>query len=91
MAVTADIGAPALRLGPGAITALAILLAGAVPTVLAPYLPWLAVWPLEWTLPVKDWIGAGLTWFLELIKPAARLVSAGLSLPMSGATWALSG
>lgn len=49
-----------------------------------------STWPKELTVPANVWIGDGLGWFLELIKPTMRLFSALLSFPMEGMTWLLS-
>ncbi len=69
-------------LAPGARAALIVLAVGAVCLALGPQLPWLIKWPDSLTVPATDWIGAGLTWFLEGIKPAARVLSAALAYPM---------
>lgn len=69
----------------GAIAALVALVVGALCMVLTPYLPWLVKFPAEWALPATRWIDVGLTWFLNLIKPAARLFSAALAHPMGWA------
>ncbi|GMG81706.1 ABC transporter permease subunit [Paralimibaculum aggregatum] len=85
----AALAAPAWRLGPGERTALVVVLAGLVSALLAPLLPWVAAWPDAWVLPVTERVGSGLGWFLDLIKPAARLVSGALAWPMAGTTWLL--
>lgn len=72
-------------LGPGAMAALVALLTGAICIALEPLLPWLVKFPDAWSLPAAEWIGAGLTWFLGLIKPAMRVVSALLAYPMDWA------
>lgn len=77
------------RIGPGETVALVILVAAVAVTLLAPHLPWLAVWPETWTVPATEWIGAGLTWLLEAIKPVARFFSAILSVPMTAVNWLL--
>ncbi len=62
--------------------ALIVAIVGALCLVLSPSLPWLGKFPDTLTLPMTEWIGTGLTWFLEQIKPAARLFSGALSYPM---------
>ena len=62
-------------LTPGAIAALAVVVTALVCLALEPYLPWLVTWPETLTLPATEWIGAGLTWLLEGIKPVARWFS----------------
>lgn len=70
---------------PGVLASCTVALVGALCLVLVPYLPWLGAWPKGLTFPATAWIGTGLTWFFELIKPAARLVSALLAYPMGWA------
>ncbi|HSF95479.1 MAG TPA: ABC transporter permease subunit [Thermohalobaculum sp.] len=85
----APLAALTSRLGPGGNAALVAVLVGAACLVLAPVLPWLSKYPDGWTLPVTEWIGAGLTWLLEGIKPAARWFSEMLAYPMRGANFVL--
>ncbi|MEL6477252.1 MAG: ABC transporter permease subunit [Pseudomonadota bacterium] len=66
-----------------------ILLAGLASALLAPVLPFISKWPDAWTLPVAEWVGAGLGWLLEAVKPAARAFSALLSYPMAATNWLL--
>lgn len=76
---------------PGARAALIALAAGAICVLLTPYLPTLLnSWPDALTVPANSWIGGGLVWLLEGIKPIMRGVSFVLSYPMVGATWLLS-
>ncbi len=74
-------------LTPGVRAAWVALLVGAACLLLEPMLPWLVKWPKAWSPPMTEWVGVGLTWFLNLIKPAARMVSFLLSYPMTGANW----
>ncbi len=74
-----------LNMTTGTIAALIAVLTGAFCMLLEPTLPWLVTWPAGWSLPMSDWIGTSLTWFLELIKPAMRAFSMLLAYPMSGA------
>lgn len=80
---------PFASLTPGATAALITLLVGMACLVLGPYVPWLAKWPAALTLPATEWVGTGLTWVLEGIKPAARGFSAVLRYPMDWANFAL--
>ncbi|MEB8389206.1 ABC transporter permease subunit [Rhodobacteraceae bacterium KMM 6894] len=77
----------ALSLTPGTMAALVVLAVGAACMALAPMFPWLVKFPANWTLPATHWIDVGLTWFLTLIKPAARLASGVLAYPMAGTKW----
>jgi glycine betaine/proline transport system permease protein len=85
------LGSPAAasRIGPGATVALIILAGAVVSAVLSPHLSWLTAWPVQWTLPVTEWIGSGLGWLLETVKPVARLFSAVLTVPMAAVNWLL--
>ena len=58
--------------------------AGALCLLLAPYWSWIGAWPEALTLPATSWIGISVTALFDVLKPAARLVSAFLSYPM---TW----
>ncbi|WP_369682722.1 hypothetical protein [Roseovarius sp. M141] len=73
------------QLSPGTIAALVVLATGALCMVLVPHLPWLDRFPGDWALPMARWVDTGLTWFLNLIKPGARMFSAGLAYPMGWA------
>ncbi|MEI4195250.1 ABC transporter permease [Roseovarius sp. E0-M6] len=79
--------ATARRLSPGAWAAMVTILTGAICLALEPYAPWLFEFPSDWALPMTEWIGAGLGWFLEAIKPAMRVVSAALGGAMDGSNW----
>lgn len=70
------------RYGVGAVAAFVTLVVGALCIVLTPVFPWLVKFPADFTLPVAEWVGAGLTWFLEGVKPAARWFSRMLAYPM---------
>lgn len=84
--MTLALAAPAgRRLGPGETAALVILAGGALIFALAPLVPWIAAWPAAWTAPATEWIGAALTWALDLAKPVARGFSWALGFPMAGA------
>nr|WP_238987496.1 ABC transporter permease subunit [Roseovarius dicentrarchi] len=75
-------GSTGRRPGAGTIAALVVLATGALCMALVPHLPWLGQFPDAWTLPMSAWIDTWLTWFLNLIKPGARLLSAALAYPM---------
>lgn len=66
----------------GTIAALIVLCVGAACWIASPHLAWLSAWPEHLTLPAVKWIGSTLTGLFEIIKPVARLVSAGLVYPM---------
>ncbi len=91
----ADSDMPANRggiaLSTGAMAALIALLTGAICVALEPMAPWLVKFPDAWTLPAAEWIGTGLSWFLDLIKPAMRGLSALLAYPMAWANTLLTG
>lgn len=74
---------------PGTRVAALTLLVGAACLLLAPVLPWLSQWPDALTIPATRWIGDGVTWAAELLKPAARVVSYLLSFPMRWITFVL--
>jgi len=77
------------QLRAGSLAALAALAVGVACLLLEPVAPWLIKWPTNWELPLTDWVGSSLTWFIESIKPAARAFSAILGYPMSWANRAL--
>ncbi|MFW8636249.1 ABC transporter permease [Cribrihabitans pelagius] len=74
----------------GAWAALLAVTAGALCLALEGVAPWLWKFPAAWVLPATDWVGAGLEWFLALIKPAARAFSALMFYPMDWANALLS-
>ncbi len=83
-----SVAAPLPRLAglsPASIAAMITLIVGALCVALEPTLPWLVKYPAAWSIPASDWIGSALTWFLGLIKPAMRIISAGLAYPMDWA------
>lgn len=73
---------PDIRLTPGRLAAI-ITAIGAFCILTAPYLPWLVKWPEAWALPATEWIGAGVTWLVTGIKPAARFMTTLLAFPMA--------
>ncbi|KGJ03243.1 glycine betaine/proline transport system permease protein [Paracoccus halophilus] len=76
-------------LSPAIRAALLTLIVGMVCMLLAPYLGWLQKWPASMTLPATEWIGAAVTWLVELIKPLARWGAWLLSYPMGWAAFIL--
>ena len=79
-------GAAAPRgLTPGTWAAIVAGLTGAICMLLGPLLPWLVQYPAAWTVPATEWIGFGPGGFLDFIKPAMRVISAGLDYPMDWA------
>ena len=77
------------QLTPGTRAALLTLLVGALGLALEGRVAWLPDWPDAWTVPMADWISAGLGWLFDLIRPAVRLLSAALEVPMVAVNWAL--
>ena len=86
-----DIELPLAERGPvmtrGVVAALVTLIAGAISLTLEPYVPWLVNWPDAWALPMTQWIGDGLGWFLLLIKPVMRVFSGFLGFGMEASNW----
>ena len=74
-----------LRRSSAEYTAIVIVASAIVFALLSQFLPWIAQWPAEWTLPATSWIGSTIGGMLETLKPFARAVSALLGLPMNGA------
>lgn len=82
LAALAGQGRATPELTPAVRAAAFILLVGAACMALRPYAPWLVAWPDFLTLPVTEWLGTGLSWLFDLLKPAARFLSAMLAHPM---------
>ncbi len=82
-------GVISARPSPGILSALVVLMAGALCLALEPVAPWLVRYPESWTLPATDWVGAFLEWLLAGIKPVARWFSWLLGYPMLWANAAL--
>lgn len=74
---------------PGTLAALTVVLIGVACLLLSSRFPWLTAWPDNLTLPIRAWIGAGLTTLFDAIKPATRLISTILAYPMDGAQYVL--
>lgn len=87
---TARLGALAAPT-PGTKAATVAVLIGAICLLLGPSLPWLVKWPDAWTIPATEWIGISLDWFLNLIKPVARIFSMLLRYPMDWANTLFTG
>ncbi len=45
-------------------------------------LPWLKAWPVDWLLPLADWINAAMDALAPALKPTTRILSATLEWPM---------
>ncbi|MEX0281744.1 MAG: glycine/betaine ABC transporter permease, partial [Arenibacterium sp.] len=82
--------APRFEATTGVWAALITTLVGALCLALGPHLTWLVGWPAALTLPMTDWVGAGLTWFLEGIKPVARGFSVAMQYVMEASNWVFS-
>ncbi|MGR3615333.1 MAG: ABC transporter permease [Paracoccaceae bacterium] len=77
------------RLGKGGLAALITLAVGIACLLLKDTAPWLIKWPVDWVLPATEWVGTGLSAFLDAVKPAARVFSAIMFYPMAWANTAL--
>ncbi|MEM1005269.1 MAG: ABC transporter permease subunit, partial [Pseudomonadota bacterium] len=77
------------QLTAGSKAALLTLLVGAACLVLEGSAPWLVKWPADWELPATAWVGVFLDWFLNGIKPVARLFSDVMTYPMDAANFVL--
>ena len=71
-----------IKLGSSSGLALTVLAVAYAVLALSPQFPWLATWPSNWVLPLTDWVGASLGWFLGHIKPVVRIFSWLLEFPM---------
>jgi len=82
---------PVQRLRIKATTCVALIACctGVLSQLLLPWQTVLGTWPTELTVPVTQWIGSGLTALFEVLKPAARVFSALLNIPMRGINWLL--
>ncbi len=63
--------------------AVAVLVVAYLTLPLSAHFPWLTAWPSEWTLPLTEWVGISLRWFLGFAKPTVRVFSWLLEFPMS--------
>lgn len=70
------------ELSKGSLAALIVLLVGALCLLLETAAPWLVKFPAGWELPATEWVGTGLDWLLQVIKPTARTFSALMAYPM---------
>lgn len=50
--------------------------------LLQPHLSGLKTYPQAWTLPVTDWLNAGMDWFVGVFKPVFRALSAVMDYPL---------
>ena len=66
----------------GSLAALVALVVGALCLLLETTMPWLVKFPEALVVPATDWVGAAMTWLLQLIKPIARGFSALMAYPM---------
>ncbi|MEM7320657.1 MAG: ABC transporter permease subunit, partial [Pseudomonadota bacterium] len=88
-ATEAPVERSGLGLTVGTQAALITVLVGALCLALETSQPWLVKWPTAWELPATKWVGTGLTWFLETVKPVARAFSDFMRYPMDGANFVL--
>lgn len=61
---------------------LCLALAAAIITFLMQVLPWLAVWPENWIVPLSDVISGVSAWFVDNFKWFFRAISAAIEVPM---------
>ncbi|WP_270725766.1 ABC transporter permease [Shimia sp. Alg240-R146] len=73
---------PWRTLSRGAKAALLVLAVGITCRLLGAQFDWLVGWPDALTVPMTDWVGATVGWFLSVFKPLARAFSQLLSYPM---------
>ena len=66
----------------GAQAALLVLAVGFTCRLLGAQFDWLVTWPEALTVPMTEWVGTGVGWFLGVFKPVARGFSAVISYPM---------
>ncbi|MEQ9694426.1 ABC transporter permease subunit [Shimia sp. SDUM112013] len=78
-----------LTLTRGAKAALVVLFVGVVCRVFGSQLEWLVIWPDALVLPVTEWVGTIVGWFLGVLKPIARFLSFLLGFPMQWASFVL--
>ncbi|WP_204112803.1 ABC transporter permease [Shimia biformata] len=78
-----------MSLSRGSIAALMSLTVLVLCLLLAPIAPWLVKWPAALTVPMTEWVGAGMSAFLALFKPLARGFSWAMSYPMNAAGYVL--
>lgn len=69
-------------LSKASLAALIVLLVGTLCLLLESAAPWLVSFPAAWELPATEWVGTGLDWLLQVIKPTARTFSALMAYPM---------
>lgn len=77
------------RLTPGTKAALLTVLVGALCLALEGRVSWFPEWPNAWTVPLADWVSTGLGHVFGVIRPAVRLLSGALEVPMVAVNWAL--
>ena len=77
------------RMTAGVQAALITVVVGALCLVLESNTPWLVKWPTAWELSATQWVGVLLDWFLNGIKPVARMFSDLMAYPMNGANFVL--
>ncbi|MGR3648828.1 MAG: ABC transporter permease [Shimia sp.] len=73
---------PWRALSRGAKAALLVLAVGITCRLLGAQFDWLVGWPDALTVPMTDWVGSAVGWFLSVFKPFARAFSHLLGYPM---------
>ncbi|PSL18522.1 ABC transporter permease subunit [Shimia abyssi] len=66
----------------GTQAALLVLMVAVVCRLLGGQWPWLVTWPTVLTVPMTEWMGTSVGWFLSVFKPIARAFSFLISFPM---------
>lgn len=66
----------------GAKAALLVLAVGITCRLLGAQFDWLVDWPAALTVPMTEWVGTVVGWFLGVFKPVARAFSYLISFPM---------
>ncbi len=72
-----------MSLTKGTQAALFVLVVAILCRLLGAQVEWLVGWPNALTVPMTDWVGNAVGWFLSVFKPTARFFSYLLDFPMS--------
>ena len=74
----------ALRLDRRLLAWLSLLALSALAIILKADLPWLQAFPKAWSLPTSDWLNLVLAPLVAVSRSLSRLISAALTVPMTG-------
>lgn len=86
---TVTLNPPAWSLPKGFLPWLFLASAAALITILMQVLPWLAVWPENWIVPLSDLISGASAWFVDNFKWFFRAISAAIEVPMQAIQYVL--